>query len=167
MIYRYLSVLGLYVFLLSSCAFHLKNTSHGDLKHDSPMMITLQSVPPTWRSIMNRSLSSHGVILAKDATKSRYVLTLEQETLDRHIMSISSGASSRQYQLTYRLFFSLHQTNGPILIHHQSILTSRCLTLNNNNILGSQDEETHILDAMRHDAAYQLIKRIQMRSHSI
>jgi LPS-assembly lipoprotein len=121
------------------------------------MHLSTTSVPPHLTSLIKQQLIRSGIDLRQ---KAPYRLSIHQETIQKNILSISSGSSSRQYQLTYQLFFSFEQIPGPILIENQPVLVTRFLTINNDRILGSHDEEEHIIDDMRQDASQQIIQRI-------
>ena len=75
-------------------------------------------------------------------------------------MSVSSSGSPRQYQLNYRISFTLQTAKGNDVIPLTPILVTRMLTINNDRILGSQDEEDKIIDDMRYDAAIQILYRL-------
>jgi len=122
------------------------------------MQLVSNEVAPRVGSILKRRLLQDGIHLNENDPP--YRLTIHQEQIQRNILSISSGSSSRQYQLLYQLYFSFEKIKGPILLDHTSVLASRFVTINNDRILGSNDEEEHIIDDMRRDAALQIIQRI-------
>ncbi len=121
------------------------------------MHLIATNTPPHLTSIIKRRLLEDNIQLQLNAP---YRLTIHQETIEKNILSISSGSSSRQYQLIYHIFFSFEKTKGPVLIDNRPILVTRFLTINNDKILGSHDEEEHIIDDMRYDAALQIVQRI-------
>lgn len=143
---------------LSGCHFLLRGQTTSKLPEMYHMMhITTHSTPPHLTSIIKQQLLRSGVHLR---TQAPYRLTLNQEVIQKNILSISSGSSSRQYQLNYKLYFSFEETHGEILIENHPILVTRFLTINNDRILGSHDEEEHIIDDMRRDASLQIVQRI-------
>lgn len=142
---------------LTGCHFLFKGQKQKLPEKYQKMHLTSLSTPPRLTSIMKQQLLRAGVGIHEKAS---YRLTLHQEVIQKNILSISSGSSSRQYQINYRLYFSFEETHGTILIENQPILVTRFLTINNDRILGSHDEERHIIDDMRQDASLRIIQRI-------
>lgn len=140
------------------CQFHLRGVTEKLPLPYRKIHVVSVNTPPRLTSIVKQRLLRDGATLAQ---KAAYRLTLHQETIQKNILSISSGSSSRQYQVMYQVYFSFEQTKGPILIENAPILVTRFLTINNDRILGSHDEEEHIMDDMRYDAALQMVQRIR------
>lgn len=157
-----------YFFLVSlliqtACHFHLRGIEEVPIQFHS-IALKFQNVSPEWRDILTTQLQrAHATVL--DAPQSSaFLLTILQEDIQRNIMSVSSGSSSREYQLIYKVVFSFEKIKGPIYLSDASVLVTRFLTINNDRILGSQDEEEKIIHNMRQDAAIQIMYRLNALS---
>ncbi len=143
---------------LLGCQFHLRGVTEKLPLPYRKIHVVALNTPPHLTSIVKQRLLRDGATLTRNAP---YRLTLHQEVIKKNILSISSGSSSRQYQVVYQMYFSFEKTKGLTLIENAPILVTRFLTINNDRILGSHDEEEHIMDDMRYDAALQMVERIR------
>ena len=106
------------------------------------------------------SLKSYDLNVLTDPAQAQYWLILEQDSLQQNISSVSSNTTSRQYEVTYSVRFKLVKAHGEEIMPSTNISISRQTTVNNNRILGSNQEEELLLHEMRRDAAIQIINRI-------
>lgn len=145
--------------MTSGCSFHLRGLQ--ELPQVlNPIAVVCKNVAPSWGSILKKYLRTANLNVVDTAADARYWLLIQNEDIQKNIMSISSGSSSRQYQLIYKITFSLNQTKGKTLISEVPLLASRLLTINNDRILGSHDEEEKIMNDIRQDIARQIIYRL-------
>ncbi len=147
------------LFMTSSCSFHLRGVDELP-RVLSPIAVVCKNVSPSWNSILRKRLRTANLNVVDTPADARYWVLIQNEDIQKNIMSISSGSSSRQYQLIYKVTFSLNQTKGKTLILEAPLLASRLLTINNDRILGSHDEEEKIMDDIRQDIATQIIYRL-------
>lgn len=145
--------------LASGCHFHLRGSNIIPLQFNT-ITLAFHNVSPDWRFILKSQLQRAHVTVTNIPTADSYLLTIQQEEIQRNIMSVSSGSSSRQYQLIYQVKFSFEKIKGSIYISESPVLVTRFLTINNDRILGSQDEEEKIIHDMRRDAAIQIMYRL-------
>lgn len=106
------------------------------------------------------SLKSYDLDVPTDPALAKYWLIIVQDNLQQNISSVSSNTTSRQYELIYTVQFKLVKARGEEIIPLKNISITRQATVNNNRILGSNQEEELLLHEMRHDAAIQIINRI-------
>ena len=69
-------------------------------------------------------------------------------------------AQIRQYTLILFVEFSLQNRKGDVIKLPKTIRVMRQLTINNDRILGSTDEESILIGEMKHDAAVQIINQL-------
>lgn len=152
--------------LLNSCSFHLRGIE--PLPQElSPVAIVCNQVSPDWNAILRQRLQTANLNVVDIPADARYSLVIQNENMQRNIMSISSGSSSRQYQLIYRVTFTFKKTKGRDLISDAPVIVTRLLTINNDRILGSHDEEEQIINDMRRDIATQIIYRLETLSRTL
>lgn len=151
--------IGLILFILSGCGFHLRGMQ------DMPrwlnnVAVIIKQADNEWDGLLHHQLEASHVTLANDPIAASYWLIIEKEFTQENINSISSGASPRQYQYIYTVQFSLQKAKGEEIIPLTSIVVTRALTINNDRILGSNDEAEKLKREMRKDAAIQMIYRL-------
>lgn len=145
--------------LLSGCGFHLRGIQQMPtwLKE---VTVVVKQADTAWESLLYDQLHSSHVSIASDPTHAHYWLIIEKEFQQENIVSISSGSSPRQYQLIYTVQFSLQRAKGDEVIPLTSVIVRRALTINNDRILGSNDEAEKLKQEMRKDAAIQILYRL-------
>jgi LPS-assembly lipoprotein len=152
--------------MLAGCGFHLRGVQSLPSWLNKVSVITTH-VSPEWGPIMKRQLQLAHVMIVDDPTEAPYWLTIQNERMQQNISSISSGSSPRQYQLTYHVQFTLQRAKGTELIAPSTIVVTRLLTINNDRILGSHDEEEQLKQEMRRDAAVQILYRLEPMPHTL
>ena len=148
--------------LLASCGFTLRG-SVSNIQWLSPLLIVSEALTPSTQDIiplLTDHFETNHVIVIGEATKARYILTIEKASFERVIMSVSASTTPRQYELIYTLQYSLTPVKGTPLITSHTISVMRQYTMNNDRILGSDFEEATIQKEMQKDAAIQLLMRI-------
>ena len=126
--------------------------------HD--IAVVVKQADNEWESILYHQLKASHVVVIEEPINAKYWLIIEKEFLQENITSISSGSSPRQYQLIYTVQFSLQKVKGDEVIPTTAVVVTRALTINNDRILGSNDEAEKLKREMRRDAAIQIIYRL-------
>ncbi|MFT4058744.1 MAG: LPS assembly lipoprotein LptE [Legionella sp.] len=149
--------------LLSACGFHLRG------------MIDI----PTWLnnvaiisnnndkqliSILTTQLEGYNIHVNSDEALANYWLVINRLTIDRQIISIGASTNPRQYTLLLYVEFMLQTRKGQIIKAPKTISVSRQLTINNDRILGSTDEENILIGEMKQDAVVQIINQLSHRN---
>lgn len=144
---------------LSGCGFHLR----GNLDLPSwlnNIAVVLENAHRDLAHNIVESLKSYDINVPTDPGLAQYWLIIEQDNLQQNISSVSSSTTSRQYELTYSVRFKLVKAHGKEMIPSTTIAITRQTTVNNNRILGSNQEEELLLHEMRRDAATQIMNRV-------
>jgi len=105
-------------------------------------------------------LKSYHIVISPTPAAADYLLIIERDDTTEEIASVSSSTTARQYQLTYKVCFKLIKKNGEEIIPSTHVMVTREVTINNNRILGSNQEEALLKSEMRRDAATQILSRI-------
>lgn len=106
------------------------------------------------------SLQSYHLVVETDPASAKYWLIVQHDDLKKNIASISSSTTPRQYELIYTVEFKLTHAKGREIIPPSSISITRQVTMNNDRILGSNQEESLLVRDMMDEAATQMINRI-------
>lgn len=156
---RRLSVVWILACFLTGCGFHLRGML------DMPqwlnnVSIVIQNAHRDMEQRLNEQLSAYHINVCPDPALANYWLIIEQDSFQQQISSISSSTTPRQYQLIYTVHFKLQRAKGKEIIPNGQVVVTRQITLNNDRILGSTDEEEQSKSEMRRDAAIQIIDRL-------
>ncbi len=103
---------------------------------------------------------SYGIRINKNPDSAKYWLVIEHAERQQNINSIGSGSNPRQYQLIYTVSYLLQTAKGKIVKPLNTLSVTRQLTVNNDRILGSNDEAEQLVSEMQADAAAQIINRL-------
>ena len=145
--------------LLTACGFHLRGML------DMPqwlnnVSIVIQNAHRDMEQRLSEQLTAYHIAVCPDPAQADYWLIVEQDSFQQQISSISSSTTPRQYQLIYTVHFKLQRAKGKEIMPLSQVVVTRQITLNNDRILGSTNEEEQSKSDMRRDAAIQIIDRL-------
>jgi LPS-assembly lipoprotein len=152
-------ILFLLMLFLSACGFHLRgiNTIPNWLNQ---LAIISENNDKQFTSMIQSRFESFSVKITPDISRAPYWLIVKEIKLQQQIISIGSSTNPRQYDLTLIVGFVLQTRTGQIIVGPSKINVSRQLTLNNDRILGSKDEENILIGEMKQDAVTQIVYRL-------
>lgn len=148
--------------ILCSCGFHLKGMIDIPTWLESVAIIS-NNANKELEERLEAQLKAYHIKVSDNPAKAPYWLTLNQSTLSKQIVSIGASTNSRQYQLLLTTEFSLQKSNGEIIQTSRVVQVSRQFTLNNDRILGSNQEESLFVDEMRQETAMQILNRLSKK----
>ena len=165
---RKLTFLVLLSFLIISCGFHLRGSQ--DLSAVLPE-VQIQGVSK--HSELGRELT-RALTAAKVNVldESETLLSITRDNLSKRVLSLDSAGRVNQYELSYKLSFSLVKKVKPEneesdgkqmivdLIPVQNITEKREYLFDANLVLAKADEETRLNNDMRQAAMLQLVRRL-------
>lgn len=149
----------LLICLLSACGFHLRGmvdipqwlNNVAIISHDDSKELV---------SLLKSQLEGYKIDVRPDPAQANYWLVINSSSLQQQIVSVGASTNPRQYQLILTIEFMLQTVKGQIIQAPRQVIVSRQLTVNNDRILGSNEEETILISEMRHDAVIQIINRL-------
>jgi len=145
--------------LLSACGFHLRGMV--DIpKWLNNVAIVSKDGNNELASILKIQLDTYKIHVNPDPDLASYWLIINHTTFQQQIISIGASTNPRQYQLILTIEFMLQTRSGKIVQPSRTVSVSRQLTVNNDRILGSNEEESILIREMRQDAVIQIINRL-------
>ncbi|MCC5792930.1 MAG: hypothetical protein JJT82_10045 [Legionellaceae bacterium] len=160
--YRSLAILG-FTLLVSACGFHLRGIVNLPPWFNQVAVIADHSTDQALEKSLAMRLSGYQIKVVTEASEAIYWLIIEDELHKEQITAVSSTTIPRQYQLIYKVRYKLVKAkSGKILIPSSLVSTTRQLTINNNQILGSDNEEILLKDEMRDEAVMQIISQLSL-----
>lgn len=145
--------------VLTACGFHLRGMANIPLWLDRVSIISPE-INKELNSKLKSQLESYSILVSADPNLAKYWLIISKHLIQQRVVSIGASTNPRQYQLIMHTEFSLQTAKGQIIKAPGTVVVSRQLTINNDRILGSNDEENVLISEMRQESALQIISRL-------
>ena len=142
---------------LVGCGFHLRGNvdyAFSTLYVNSPTAVPIAVE-------LKRALQGGGTTLVDTAAAGEAILDLSGVADDKQVLSLSGGGRVREYQLTKRVTFSLHDASGRDWLPAAEILIRRSYSFNESEVLAREAQEARLLKEMQTDAVQQIVRRLQ------
>ncbi len=147
----------LFALLISGCGFHLRGA-----QPLPPALQTIHIQTPEpygeFTSILKRNLNATGIHIAK--TPQAVNLRILSSQLSNTNPTIGASSQARVYTFTYTAVFDLADRKGKTILPPQTVASSRNLTLNANQILGSNDQLTLLTRELEQDVVNKIYNRL-------
>jgi LPS-assembly lipoprotein len=150
------------VLLLSACGFHLRGLIDVPEWLDNVSIISKDGNKELV-SLLKSQLEGYKVEVNPEPALAKYWLIINKVTFQQQIVSVGASTNPRQYQLILTVEFMLQTSKGQIIKTPRTVAVSRQLTVNNDRILGSNEEETVLISEMRREAVIQIINRLSRK----
>ena len=150
------------VLLLSACGFHLRGLIDVPEWLDNVSIISKDGNKELV-SLLKSQLEGYKVEVNPEPALAKYWLIINKITFQQQIVSVGASTNPRQYQLILTVEFMLQTSKGQIIKTPRTVAVSRQLTVNNDRILGSNEEETVLISEMRREAVIQIINRLSRK----
>lgn len=148
-----------FALLLSGCGFHLRSQTAlpPQLKR-----IYLQSATPFSLLTLQfqQTLKRMGVTIVQQPQSAPITLQLMADNFSQLITGTSTTNQLTSYTLTYTVSYQLLDPQGNALIEPQHISVNRNFTANNNQMLGSTNEQALLQQEMRREATLQIMNQL-------
>ena len=113
--------------------------------------------------LLESQLDGYKIKVADDPTQAKYWIVIHYSTVKQQIVSIGASTNPRQYQLMMTTEFSLKTREGQLIKPARKIFVTRQFTSNNDRIIGSNEEESILVNEMRQDTVMQIINRLSKK----
>ncbi|ARB93829.1 LPS assembly lipoprotein LptE [Legionella longbeachae] len=143
---------------LPACGFHLRGVSNVPSWLNNIALIS-ENNDKQFISIIESRLEGSKIQI-NEPSHAQYWLLINEVNLQQQIISVGASTNPRQYTLTLTVIYILKTRKGQELTPPSRVSVSRQLTLNNDRILGSKDEESILIGEMKQDAVTQILYRL-------
>lgn len=153
-----LSLFALVPLVLTACGFHLQ----GVTSFPPELSAVHLDVPDPTSDLavqLRRSLTASGVTLARDATDATATLKIVTERFGRNVKSVSAQNRPTEYEVFYQAEYML-ATPTETLVSSQSIARTRIFPYSERDILGKQQEEELLREALAREIAGVITRRL-------
>jgi LPS-assembly lipoprotein len=148
---------GAVALLLAGCGFHMR----GDVTYAFTTLYINSPANQPFAADLRRALSGGGTQLVDAATAAQAILDIPAVVDDKQVLSLSGGGRAREYALTKRVTFALHDAQGRDWLPSGEIVIRRAFTFNESEVLAREAEEAKLLKEMQSDAVQQILRRLQ------
>lgn len=157
--------IALLLLTLSACNFHLR----GPVTLAEPLhKVYLQSQNPYGDLARNikQYLRMSGVQIVNSPQESTAILNINREETTQDLISINSSQQTRQYTLKLLVAFEVLTPKGNTKLAQQTVLETRPLTLQSNQILAGSNQAVLLYSEMRRAIVYDLMMRLSSQDVS-
>lgn len=148
---------------LSACGFHLRGMLDIPAWFNNVAIVSKEN-DKEFIAILKTQLEGYNIHVHSDPAHAEYWLVINRELIQRRIISVGASTNPRQFSLELIIEFMLQARKGQIVKAPKQIQISRQITINNDRILGSTDEEAILISEMKQDAVIQMINQLQHRN---
>jgi LPS-assembly lipoprotein len=143
---------------LAGCGFHLR----GEVTYAFSSLYVSAPTAPQFGLELQRMIESGGATRVVDTPKqAQALLDVTNVTDDKGVLSLSSGGRVREYLLTKRVTFTVHDASGRDWLPPSSITIRRSYPFNESEVLAREAQEQRLLKEMQTDAVQQIVRRLQ------
>ncbi len=148
----------LLVLLLAGCGFHLR----GSVKLPPEIKrVYVDTLDAGLRQALDRSLEASDVVVAKSAAGADAVVRITGVEETRRVLSVNAGGKAAQYELRSALTVAVYQ-GDKVLAPPRELSVTRDLLFNDNDLLGSSNEEGALRDEMRRYLVRRIMERLRL-----
>lgn len=143
---------------LVACGFHLRGQA--DYAFSTMFLNSPAALPITTE--LQRSLEGIGSAqLVAAADKAQVVLDVNSVEDNKEILSLSGGGKVREFLLTKRVLFRVHDGDGKDWLPTAEVLVRRSYTYSDTEALAKEAQEQRLWREMQTDAVQQIVRRLQ------
>jgi LPS-assembly lipoprotein len=140
---------------LTGCGFQLRGQTA--LPFDNAWVVASET--SNVANALRRSLSSQ-LKLAPNPTSARIRVALDREAYGKRILALSGGGKVREFRLDYRVYFSVTDSAGKVMVEPTEISLSSDFSFTDAQVLAKEAEEASLKRAMEQDALRQILRRL-------
>ncbi len=145
-----------FVLMLTACGYQLRGSI--DLP-EGLKSIYLQGGSAQLKKQMRRTLKSSGGQLVDKSRLAGLIVKIDNERMDRRVMSLSPTGRASEYELIYQFDFTLLDKENKVLAEQQRIEINKDYFNDQEEILGKNNEEQVIRDEMYRKAVGSIVNR--------
>jgi len=113
------------------------------------------------------ALNEAGASVVNSPEPTAATLQIHGESRERRVLSIGADARAREYEVIYKVDFSVRGADGKPLVPRQNLELARDYSFNENDVLAKEREEQILNREMQSDAAHVILRRINLEAHAV
>jgi len=140
---------------VAACGFHLR----GDASY--PFTTVFLATAPAAPIAVELKRAVVGVTVVDTANAAQAILDIAPVVDDKQVLSLSAGGRVREFMLTKRVAFRLHDAEGRDWLPAAEITVRRTYAYSESEVLAREQQEARLLKDMQTDAVQQIVRRLQ------
>jgi LPS-assembly lipoprotein len=147
----------LILLIISSCGFHMRGMTEISFK-----TISLEGKELSFTKNLKKVLNSNKVAIVSSTENPELRVELLSEESEKRILSLSGQGLVREFEIFYRVRYRVKTIDSEIWSQENIIETRKDFTYSDSNLIGKEEEERQLNEAMRNEAITNLFNQIQL-----
>jgi len=147
----------LMLLIISSCGFHMRGMTEISFK-----TISLEGKELSFTKNHKKVLNSNKVAIVSSTENPELRVELLSEESEKRILSLSGQGLVREFEIFYRVRYRVKTIDSEIWSQEDIIETRKDFTYSDSNLIGKEEEERQLNEAMRNEAITNLFNQIQL-----
>lgn len=143
--------------IISSCGFHMRGMTEISFK-----TISLEGKELSFTKNLKKVLNRNKVAIVSSTENPELKVELLSEESEKRILSLSGQGLVREFEIFYRVRYRVKTIDSEIWSQENIIETRRDFTYSDSNLIGKEEEERQLNEAMRNEAITNLFNQIQL-----
>jgi LPS-assembly lipoprotein len=147
----------LILLIVTSCGFHLRGMTEISFK-----TVSLEGKELSFTKNLKKNLTSNKVAIVLPTENPELRIELLGEESEKRILSLSGQGLVREFEIFYRVRYRVKTSDSETWSQENILETRRDFTYSDSNLIGKEEEERQINEAMRNEAITNLFNQIQL-----
>ena len=147
----------LLLLVITSCGFHLRGMTEISFK-----TISLEGKELSLTKNLKKILNTNKVAIVSSTENPELRVELLSEESEKRILSLSGQGLVREFEIFYRVRYRIKTSDSEIWSQENIIETRKDFTYSDSNLIGKEEEERQLNEAMRIEAITSLFNQIQV-----
>jgi len=147
----------LLLIVITSCGFHLRGMTEISYK-----TISLEGKELSLTKNLKRILNTNKVAIVSSTENPELRVEFLSEESEKRILSLSGQGLVREFEIFYRVRYRIKASDSEIWSQENIIETRKDFTYSDSNLIGKEEEERQLNEAMRIEAITSLFNQIQV-----
>ena len=147
----------LMLLIISSCGFHMRGMTEISFK-----TISLEGKELSFTKNLKKVLNSNKVAIVSSTENPELRVELLSEESEKRILSLSGQGLVREFEIFYRVRYRVKTIDSEIWSQENIIESRKDFTYSDSNLIGKEEEERQLNEAMRNEAITNLLNQIQL-----
>ena len=147
----------LLLLVITSCGFHMRGMTEISFK-----TISLEGKELSFTKNLKKILKTNKVAIVSPTENPELRVELLSEESEKRILSLSGQGLVREFEIFYRVRYRIKTSDSEIWSQENIIETRKDFTYSDSNLIGKEEEERQLNEAMRNEAITNLFNQIQL-----
>ena len=147
----------LLLIVITSCGFHLRGMTEISYK-----TISLEGKELSLTKNLKKILNTNKVAIVSSTENPELRVEFLSEESEKRILSLSGQGLVREFEIFYRVRYRIKASDSEIWGQENIIETRKDFTYSDSNLIGKEEEERQLNEAMRNEAITSLFNQIQL-----